>query len=266
MSPVLIAVLVLCAIGAVCALLLVIASKYMAVPVDEMFPAIRGCLPGANCGACGYAGCDGYAAALAAGEETKTNKCVAGGQDVAKAVASVMGVSFEAVAEVNAFIHCRGNCGNTCKKVEFQGDHTCASAKLLFGSDGACRFGCIGYGDCAAVCPERAINIVNGMAHINDVRCMGCGACARTCPQHLIEILPKQIEVLVACSSHDRGPAVKKACSAGCIGCGLCTKKCPEGAITLVDNVARVDHDKCTGCGTCASVCPSKCILRGTKL
>lgn len=266
MNPVLIAVLVLGAIGAVCALLLVIASKYMSVPVDEKFPAIRACLPGANCGACGYAGCDGYANALAAGEEKKINKCVAGGTDVARNLAETMGVAFEAVVEVNAFVHCHGDCLSTSKKVEFQGARSCAAAKLLFGSDGACHFGCIGYGDCASVCPEHAINIINGIAHINDIRCMGCGACARTCPQHIIEVLPKEIEVFVACSSHDKGPAVRKACTSGCIGCGLCAKKCPSGAITLKDNLAFVDDTKCTGCGTCVEACPSKCLLKGNKV
>ena len=73
MSGVISAIVVLLIIGAVAALILVIASKYMSVPENEMFPAIRECLPGANCGACGYAGCDGYAKALAEGEETKTN-------------------------------------------------------------------------------------------------------------------------------------------------------------------------------------------------
>ena len=266
MNPVLTAILVLGAIGAVCALLLVLASKYMSVPVDEKFPAIRACLPGANCGACGYAGCDGYASALAAGEEAKTNKCIAGGQEVARSLAETMGLAFEAVVEVNAFVHCRGTCLNTAKRVEFQGARSCAAAKLLFGSDGACHYGCIGYGDCADVCPENAINIINGVAHINDIRCMGCGACARTCPQGIIEVLPKEIEVFVACSSGDKGAAVKKVCSAGCLGCGICAKKCPSGAITMVNNHPVVDNGKCTGCGTCVDSCPAKCILRGNKV
>lgn len=266
MSPVLTAVIVLCAIGAVCALLLVIAAKYMSVPVDEKFPAVRECLPGANCGACGYAGCDGYASALAAGEETKINKCVAGGADVAHVLADTLGVSFEAVAEVNAVVYCRGDCAATKKKADFQGARSCAAAKLLFGGNGACHYGCLGYGDCAAVCPEQAINIVNGVAHINDIRCMGCGACARACPQHIIEVLPKEIDVFVACSNRDKGPAVRKVCTAGCIGCGLCMRKCPSGAITLENNLAVIDSGKCIGCGACAAACPSKCILLGSKV
>ena len=38
------------------------------VAVDEKAIAVRECLPGNNCGACGYAGCDAVAAAIAAGE------------------------------------------------------------------------------------------------------------------------------------------------------------------------------------------------------
>lgn len=266
MSSVLIAVLVLGAVGALCALLLVVASKYMAVPVDEKFPAIRQCMPGANCGACGYAGCDGYATALAAGEDEKINKCIAGGQEVARQLAEVMGVPFETVTEVNAFVRCRGTCNNTRKKAEFQGTRSCAAAKLLFGGDGACHYGCIGYGDCVGVCPEQAINIINGVAHINDIRCMGCGACARVCPQGIIEVLPKETEVFVACSSGDRAAAVKNVCAVGCLGCGLCEKKCPSGAITMVNNHPVVDNDKCTGCGVCVETCPAKCILKGSKV
>ena len=261
MNPVLIAVLVLGGIGIVCALLLVLASKYMSVPVDEKFPALRGCLPGANCGACGYAGCDGYASALAAGEEDKTNKCVAGGADVAKALADAMGTEFEAVAAKAAVVHCKGDCNVTKKKLDFQGAKTCVAAKLMFGSDGACQFGCIGYGDCAAVCPEQAINIINGVAHVNTARCTGCGMCANTCPNHVISVLPADVPVKVACSNKDKGALARKKCTAGCIGCGMCMRKCPNEAIKVEGNLAVIDYEKCTGCGTCKEVCPSKCIL-----
>ena len=47
MSGIMIAVISLCAIAAVCGIVLVVASKYMSVPQNEKFPAIRACLPGA---------------------------------------------------------------------------------------------------------------------------------------------------------------------------------------------------------------------------
>ena len=64
---ILIPILVLLGIGLFCALLLTVASVYFSVKGDEKEIAIRECLPGANCGSCGYSGCDGYAAALAKG-------------------------------------------------------------------------------------------------------------------------------------------------------------------------------------------------------
>ena len=68
MTGVLSAIVVLLIVGAVAALILVIASKYMSVPENEMFPAIRECLPGANCGACGYSTCREKAIAVYQGK------------------------------------------------------------------------------------------------------------------------------------------------------------------------------------------------------
>ena len=89
---VLIPVLVLAAIAALCAVLLTVADKYFGVPVDEKEAAVRDCLPGANCGACGYSGCDGYAKALANGECENPSLCVPGGDGTSRAIASIMGL------------------------------------------------------------------------------------------------------------------------------------------------------------------------------
>ena len=67
-------------------------------------------------------------------------------------------------------------------------------------------------------------------------------------------------KVAVRCSSQDRGPAVKKVCTAGCIGCGICAKQCEQGAVTLENNLSRVDPEKCVGCGKCVEKCPTKSI------
>ena len=49
---------VLCTlVGAVGAIILVAASKFMAVEEDPRIEEVAGCLAGANCGGCGYAGC-----------------------------------------------------------------------------------------------------------------------------------------------------------------------------------------------------------------
>ncbi len=254
------AVWVLAAIGAVCAVLLVLASKFMYVPVDEKFPKIRECLPGANCGACGYAGCDGYASALASGEEDKINKCVAGADAVAKSLAQIMGAEFEDVVEQVAIVRCTGNCDATRDKYEYQGLTSCAAAKLVFGGKGACSYGCLGLGDCAAACPQHAITIIDDLARVNFRACIGCGICTRTCPNHLITLMPDVERVIVGCSNHEKGASTHKECSRGCIGCHRCERECPAKAITVKDNLAVIDYDKCIDCGHCQEVCPVKCV------
>ena len=61
MMEILIPILAVTVIGLICAVGLAVASSVMAVKEDTRFTEIRACLPGANCGACGYTGCDGYA-------------------------------------------------------------------------------------------------------------------------------------------------------------------------------------------------------------
>ncbi len=260
MGQILIAVAVLSVTGAVCALLLILASKFMYVPVDEKFPKIRECLPGANCGACGYAGCDGYANALAAGEESKINKCVPGAAKAAQELAAVLGVEFEEAASLVAVVQCGGDCEKTKDKMDYQGIKTCTAAKLFYGGKGACSFGCLGFGDCANICPEHAIKIINGVARVNTWACIGCGMCAKTCPNKLIALKPADAAMVVTCSNKEKGAATRKECSNGCIGCHKCERECPSHAITVKDNVSRIDYSKCTNCGHCAEICPVGCI------
>ncbi len=258
MNPVLLAVLSVTVIALLCAVMLVIASKVMAVPEDPLFPAIRECLPGANCRACGYAGCDGYAKALASGEETRANLCVPGAVATAQSVASVLGVEAGEVEEKVATVFCGGDCTLAPDRADYQGARTCAAAKLLSGGPKACSFGCLGFGDCANVCPVGAISIVKGIAVVDRSLCIACGLCEKTCPNHIIHVIPKKQKTFDRCSNPNKGKPVMDVCKAGCIGCTKCAKVCPEGAITMNGDLAHVDADKCTGCGTCVEACPTK--------
>lgn len=261
MSGILTAALVVGGIGALCALMLIAASKFFAVKENETVGKIRECLPGANCGACGYAGCDGYAKALAEEEGIKTNLCIPGADAVAKQVAEILGVEAEDVIEQVAVIHCYGDCQHTKKKMEYEGIESCAAVKSLYGGAGLCSYGCIGLGDCVSVCPQEAICLENGMAHIDARLCIGCGLCAKTCPRGIIELMADVEKVLVTCQNHDKGAMARKACSNACMGCKKCEKSCPEGAIKVVDNLAVIDYKLCKNCDTCAKVCPVGCIL-----
>ena len=261
---ILIATAIVAGIGLVCAIMLVLAAKFFAVEEDETEKQIRECLPGANCGACGYAGCDGYAKALAADKETKSlkaNLCIPGGDAAAREISAILGVEFEDVVEQVAVIHCYGDCEHTAHKMDYVGIRTCEAVKTMYGGDGKCTYGCIGLGDCVKVCPQEAICIENGMAHIDTRKCIGCGLCAKACPRGIISIMDDVERVLVTCNNKDKGAVARQKCSNGCIGCKKCEKNCPTGAIKVVDNLATIDYSLCTKCELCAENCPVGCIL-----
>lgn len=257
---ILIATAVVTAIGLLCAVILAVASRIFEVKSNPKTEQIRACLPGANCGACGYAGCDGYAAALADETETNTALCTPGAAKVAADIADVLGVAPAEVTKKVALVHCNGNCNNTSKKADFQGAKSCSAAKLLFGGDGKCLYGCLGYGDCLTVCEYDAIHIVNGVASVDIDACTACGRCAKVCPNALIEIIPATKPVAVKCNNKDKGAVARKNCTVACIGCMKCEKVCPTEAIKVENNLSRIDYDKCIACGACADACPTNAI------
>lgn len=240
----------------VCAVLLTVAAKFLSVKENELLAPVRDCLPGANCGACGYSGCDSYAKALAEGTETKTNLCVPGGDGAAAGIAAVLGVEAEDVKEQVAFVACNGVCGEDARKFVYDGPQNCKAANQYFQGDKLCNYACLGYGDCAAVCPRGAISVDGGRARVEPSLCIGCGICARECPNHIIKLVSDTVRVSVNCSNHDAGAAVRRACKNGCIACGKCVKTCPEGAISLENNLAVIDYGKCKGCLQCVAACP----------
>ncbi|MBE6948859.1 MAG: RnfABCDGE type electron transport complex subunit B [Ruminococcaceae bacterium] len=263
MNGIVLAIISVSLIGVVCAAILAVASKIMEVKEDETFIKIRECMPGANCGACGYTGCDGYAHALAEEEGVKTNLCIPGADAVAKQIAAVLGVESEDVIERVATVRCGGDCNTTMDKMIYQGIQTCAAAKLLYGGKGSCTYGCMGLGDCAAVCPNDAICIQNGIAHIDTRRCTGCGLCEKTCPNGVIALMDDVEMILVTCNNKEKGAVVRKKCDNGCIGCKRCEKVCSTGAIKVINNLAVIDYDKCPECddpGACARICTVGCI------
>lgn len=254
------ATLVVAGLGLASAILLVLADIFMGVKTNPVEGEVRDCLPGANCGACGFSGCDAYAKALAENPETPANLCRPGGADTTKAISEILGVEAEAAEPLTAFVHCGGDCHKQTYKEIYQGLNSCAAAKMLYGGKGACLYGCLGCGDCATVCTNDAICIVDGIAHVDPRKCVGCGLCVSKCPNHLISLVPKAEKAVITCSNHEKGAVVRKECQNGCIGCMKCQKNCPAEAITVTNFLANVDYDKCIGCGKCAEDCPVGCL------
>lgn len=254
MNPILFAVLLVAGIGLIAGIGLAIASIVMAVPKDEKAEKILEVLPGANCGACGYSGCSGYAAALSKGE-AKVGLCSPGGEECAKNVGEILGVS-GTVEKKTALVHCMGSYDNTTDKMRYDGIQSCSAASFLAGGVSSCRFGCMGLGDCMNACQYGAISVCNGVAKIDPAKCKGCSMCIEACPKHLISFVPLKKQAVVRCANCDKGAGVTKICKVGCIGCMKCVKSCEVGAVTVTDFKASVDPEKCIGCGKCVEACP----------
>lgn len=258
-QDVLTALLVVASVGVAAGILLALASHFFKVEVDEKVSRVREALPGSNCGACGFAGCDSYAEAVASGKAAP-NLCVPGAAGVAASLSEILGVECEAKESGVAFVACNGNCNATTKKAEYEGIESCAAAGMLYGGPSSCIYGCIGCGDCAAVCPADAICVRDSLAHVDPRKCIGCSLCVKTCPKHIISIVPRNATTAVMCSNEEKGAVARKNCKNACIGCKKCQLNCPEKAVSVKNNVATIDYSLCTGCGVCAEVCPTKCI------
>lgn len=259
-KTILIAVGVVCAIALVIGIILGIAEKLLHAEVNEKQEAVRDMLPGTNCGGCGYAGCDAMAEAIANGE-APANGCPVGGVPVAQKIASYLGVELDDMQRMVAYVKCDGHSDKRKKDYNYFGIDSCTYASMMPGSSPySCKFGCLGHGSCAKVCPERAIRVIDNKAVVDEALCVACGKCIKTCPHNLIELVPADSHYRVQCSSHVRGKDVRDACTSGCISCKVCEKKCPSGAIQVIDNVAKIDYSKCTNCGICAKECPRNII------
>ena len=248
--------------GAFFAFILSIAHKKLRVEVDPREEQVLNALPGANCGACGFASCRALAEAIVKGD-APVNSCVAGGSEVAEKISRLMGVGSVTVQKKLAFVHCGAQSEQRTKKAIYQGVKSCRAASIVMGADTACPYGCIGFGDCEVACPFNAIKMVGGLPQIDLNKCTGCGNCVNVCPRSIISLESfDDINYKVACSSLDKGKKARQVCQKACIACGLCEKFCPFDACEVKNNLAHIDPRNCQKCGICAAVCPTNAIVQ----
>ncbi|MDO4289450.1 MAG: RnfABCDGE type electron transport complex subunit B, partial [Eubacterium sp.] len=266
MMELLIPVAVLGVMGLIFGAGLAIASKIFEVKVDERVPLVREALPGANCGGCGFPGCDALAAAIVSGEAS-VDACPVGGAAVAAAIGKIMGEDAGAQTPKVACVQCKGDCDHAPSMADYFGAMDCREALVANGGVKQCRYGCLGLGTCVKACMFGALSIGDkGLPVVDVEKCVACGKCKTACPRQIIDIIPEDKLIHVDCRSKDKGKIVRQNCEVGCIGCRACTKVCPEEAITVTDNLASIDYDKCVLCGACVEKCPTGAITKEDRI
>lgn len=264
-STILWTVIVLFALGVVLAVLLYLLASKFKVEEDPRIDEVEKVMPGANCGGCGFAGCRAFAQSCVEAGNLDNNFCPVGGNDTMKQVAAVLGLEVKEKAPQVAVVRCNGTCENRPRTSRYDGIASCRVESMLYKGDTGCAYGCLGCGDCVQACAFGALEMdpATGLPVVDEAKCTACGACTKACPKGIIELRnkgPRGMRMFVSCVNRDKGPAVKKACSAACIGCGICAKTCTKDAVKVENNVAYIDFEKCKLCRECEAVCPTGAI------
>ena len=255
-------------LGVVFGFALAVAALRFAVPSNPLVDRVRSVLPSANCGACGYAGCQVYAEAVVENPGVPANLCVPGRATVAETLAQLTHKDVGKVQDRIVIMTCHGTSAYARVEADYYGIETCAAAALVFGGPKACKNGCLGLGDCVRVCPFDALELgPDGIVEVVSERCTGCGLCVPVCPKNLFHFYPRRHRIELSCVARDKQAVVRATCMVGCTLCRKCVAKCPASAITWNGTTIEIDHDACLAygpsCGeACVDICPSTILHR----
>jgi len=246
-------------------IILSLAYKKLKVKEDPLLSKILEILPGINCGACGFASCHALANYIVEKRNIPSPGCVPGGKEVNEEITKLLGIENSSFSPKKAVLLCSQKDPDKIKNAYYQGPQSCQIAQLTT-TDIACKYGCLGLGDCVKVCKFDALKIVDGLPVVDYSRCTGCGKCVEACPRNLFVLVNSSMgEIFIpACSNPEDTIETKKVCKVGCIGCGVCTKIIKDSPFYLEEKLAKLDIKKLKRQDLTSDVekCPTKVIKK----
>jgi len=211
---------------------------------DPRIDGVRELLPGADCGACGEAGCRAFATALVAGRRPPAG-CTVMNADMRADVAAYLGVEAGQAQKRVARLLCAGGRDVSPYKGRYHGVASCAAAAAVTGGGKACAWGCLSLGDCAVACTFDAIVMSpTGLPVVIADKCTACGDCVEACPLGLFVLMPQDHHLVVQCKNLLSGDAATAVCSVACNACGRCVADAEPGLISIVNGLATIHYDQ----------------------
>lgn len=242
-SAILGSVAILAGLGVAFAVLIAIAHRKLKVWEDPRIEAVDEFLPGTNCGACGYAGCRGFAESLVAGK-VQPAMCTVLSAEGLSDIADYLGVEAGEAAKRVARLLCAGGSNVTLRRAEYRGVQTCAAAAAVAGGGIECPWACLGLGDCVVACTFDAMYMNRfDLPVVIPEACTACGDCVEACPRDLYTIMPEAQKLIVQCKNLIEGDPAAELCRVACTACGLCVQDAAPGLIRIENGLAVIDYD-----------------------
>lgn len=253
-------------LGLLLAWLLALANRRLYVAEDGRVAAVEALLPMSNCGACGSAGCHNFAENLVAGQ-TQPAQCAANTPWAIQAIADLLGVAAGRADKRVARLACAGGDHVAAQRAHYAGLRSCRAAQTVSGGGKACAWGCLGLGDCVAVCTFGALSLdEHGLPQVDAQRCTGCGDCADVCPKQLFSIQSAERRLWLACANRADGDTAQAACEVACTACGKCVPAAPgviwlDGHLAVIDPAREADFRSTPGASAAIDRCPTGAIV-----
>ena len=240
---------------------LMLANKKFYVDEDPRIDIVEEMLPNTNCGACGLPGCRAFAEALVQ-QKAQPVQCTVSTEETKTRIAGILGVAVGEQEKQVVRLACAGGNNVSHRRANYSGIQSCRAAAQISGGGKSCWWGCLGYGDCEAVCDYDAITMnYNALPVISEDNCTACGDCIEVCPKDLFSLHPVSHRLWVACKNLEAGNDILQNCKVACTACDRCAVDSDDELIVMQNNLPVIDYTKNHATQVPIQRCPTGAIV-----